>query len=855
MLNRSGLCAELTSRWEADSNVVIVLRGPAGIGKSHTAHEIADRLQAAGHRVARSHGGPASYSLPFSALLPLLPRGHAPLGSELELMQVLRNTIAPEGGTGTLLIDDIGSIDQKSAALVEVLAQSGEISVLATERTTIDGTATDHALTATMESRFDVVTLSPMTASEMTELIVDWEGEGESESMRSLIELSGGNPLVMRELFSASADAQQVEREGGRWSIASVREATASLERLVDLHLGRTTERERDLLLAIAIAGALPRSLARRFDADALGGLERRKLVEDEPIRVVHPLYRESLIASSDTERQSELFAKISTIAVDDDGVGPEQLGRWLLVAGEPVPPRIARSGAAVAFGFWDNAHAIALLGQLEEPTTDDLVMLASAHARSGDTADALLAADRAAQAAVTDKERVDAELIRSQLWFFQVDRQHDAVIAIMTLRAEVTDPDQAIRLDALIARHAQMVGDVESIRRATQLAREDESLRVDQRIPLLVTAAFTEATVGHFADSIELARVGRELSRDLIGFDQRQLAFTGIVTAVYGGDVEDATPLILAGRNHFEDVKHGSAASAWLAAAADVSRFSLQLLSADQHLLDAIGAVEEFDDLGMRAIAAATRTAFLAETGRPDEAAALMAQLTPGDVRADSRSGAAMVRLADPSAADEVGARLAMESAHRCVDIWAALIAYEAVRVGPAPRSTTVLTELCAPMDGALFPNLLRHAVAVVDGDADSVGAAANALTAHGYLLFALDALADQIGLLQKLNLTSLAGQRHAVAMHLAGRCDQPAWLPVMQRLNLVGAALDGLTQRQLDIAQRAASGASSKDLAAELGVSVRTVDNHLSAIYRKLDVSGRDELARIMVSPNSRS
>ena len=52
-------------------------------------------------------------------------------------------------------------------------------------------------------------------------------------------------------------------------------------------------------------------------------------------------------------------------------------------------------------------------------------------------------------------------------------------------------------------------------------------------------------------------------------------------------------------------------------------------------------------------------------------------------------------------------------------------------------------------------------------------------------------------------------------------------------------------LTARERDIAALAASGASSKDIADQLFLSVRTVNNHLQNVYSKLGVSGRRQLA----------
>ncbi len=52
-------------------------------------------------------------------------------------------------------------------------------------------------------------------------------------------------------------------------------------------------------------------------------------------------------------------------------------------------------------------------------------------------------------------------------------------------------------------------------------------------------------------------------------------------------------------------------------------------------------------------------------------------------------------------------------------------------------------------------------------------------------------------------------------------------------------------LTARERDIATLAAQGESSKAIAAQLFLSVRTVNNHLQSVYSKLGVTGRGQLA----------
>ena len=56
-------------------------------------------------------------------------------------------------------------------------------------------------------------------------------------------------------------------------------------------------------------------------------------------------------------------------------------------------------------------------------------------------------------------------------------------------------------------------------------------------------------------------------------------------------------------------------------------------------------------------------------------------------------------------------------------------------------------------------------------------------------------------------------------------------------------GAAL--LTPREREIASHVARGRSSKEVATDLVLSVRTIDNHLANVYAKLGIAGRAQLA----------
>jgi DNA-binding NarL/FixJ family response regulator len=70
------------------------------------------------------------------------------------------------------------------------------------------------------------------------------------------------------------------------------------------------------------------------------------------------------------------------------------------------------------------------------------------------------------------------------------------------------------------------------------------------------------------------------------------------------------------------------------------------------------------------------------------------------------------------------------------------------------------------------------------------------------------------------------------------------PAVAPrLIARLTKPAATSDTLTDRELDVLRHAARGLTNKQIAAELAISDRTVQNHLANIYAKLGVASRTE------------
>ena len=137
----------------------------------------------------------------------------------------------------------------------------------------------------------------------------------------------------------------------------------------------------------------------------------------------------------------------------------------------------------------------------------------------------------------------------------------------------------------------------------------------------------------------------------------------------------------------------------------------------------------------------------------------------------------------------------------------------------------------------------LAEHAQAILAGDARRIELAASAFTELGALLWAAEAESSAASAYREAGLTASARAAAARAALLLERCGG-ARTPALA----AAGPVEELTPREREIAALAAGGASNRDIAARLVVSVRTVENHLQHAYRKLGVDNRRELPGLL-------
>ena len=171
------------------------------------------------------------------------------------------------------------------------------------------------------------------------------------------------------------------------------------------------------------------------------------------------------------------------------------------------------------------------------------------------------------------------------------------------------------------------------------------------------------------------------------------------------------------------------------------------------------------------------------------------------------------------------------------------ARVLHDLARLGQPGQVAPRLAALAEITDGDLVPALAGHAAALATGSAPDLEAAGHAFEALGARLLAAEAYLAAAAAYRSGGHTRPASAMARRAGELAALCGDVS-TPGLS----FGTQSDRLTRREREVASMAAAGASSREIAAKLVLSVRTVDNHLQNAYSKLGVTSRDELARVL-------
>jgi DNA-binding CsgD family transcriptional regulator len=840
----------------------VLIAGVAGVGKSRLARHMFGLL-AEGRRlpfdVVATRAGA---TVPLAALSALIRPGTPP-GGEPYLtswaVDGLRSAAQAAGPAPVpLLVDDVHLLDPASARVVHYLVRTGVFLLVATART--DGEAPDEVTALWKDGHVARQDLRALGAAEVQQLLREALGGPVGPTWVARVwRQAAPNLLYLRELVEAALRDGALQRVRGVWHWERRGVLPPSLEALLRERIGAVSDAEHDALELLALGEPLEASLLDRLvPQGTVDGLHRRGLISgDDPVRLAHPLYTEVVRHGCPATRRRRHFARLAE-ALDRTSVAdPQGLLRraaWQLDGGTATDTTVMRDAAQAASAMWDlvlaerlAAAAVALGGGLRAA-----VLLATVRAFAGDPDGAAAALDTAAADCADDDDRTVWTATWAMVRFWakdEVDAVADRVDAVAAGLREARARDDlrafAASLRVHQGRYADAVTDATAVLDASELSDAAAAL------------ARSVQVYGH-------AALGRPDSAGAAWKAARhEQAFTWDTSPQIGLalDLGRCLALLLAGRViDANGVADGHLRR--LVAAPQADRLAIGYFAAVRAVCvrlagradDAAERAQEANALMQATMGCPALTAGEAAHAAALTGDAVLAQRWMDEADRTARDGMrplqhwlALARAwVTWAAGDNFEAVRTAEATHACFRAdglagYEVYAAYDLVRLGEPEAVAGRLTELAGTVEGPLAGLCAAHADAARRDDADALLAVAGRFAKLGLYLFAGEAAAEAAGAYQR---GEMADQARMAAR--AGR----TYLPGFRRIRTPAAQrllYPALTPRERQVAALAAEGLGNREIAARLGMTSKTAANHLNAIYSKLAVSDRVELAQM--------
>ena len=253
-------------------------------------------------------------------------------------------------------------------------------------------------------------------------------------------------------------------------------------------------------------------------------------------------------------------------------------------------------------------------------------------------------------------------------------------------------------------------------------------------------------------------------------------------------------------------------------------------------------------DPLGLLGAARVLAALVVVQLGDAVRARRLLDQV-PAEQRNDPKAAMlvaeaeALLLVADgePDAAAVVVEAAAKQAAANGFGLVAAISLSVCLRIGRPHHAVALLTEIADGVDPnlGLYQALRLTSRGLADDDPEAVLEGAKALANGGMVAAAVDALRWAEAT------TPPRGAGELLRRIVLARQE---WQRDNEAVVLVRGARSEVSGREWDVAVLACARLSSREIAEQLDISVRTVDNHLRNVYRKLAVTGRAELRELL-------
>lgn len=890
----------------------VLFYGPAGIGKTHLAELLAAEAAAEGATILRCAPVESELRLPYLCLIDLfeavpdatvarLPSGlrtalraallrdedpeqdQSRLRVQLAVLQTLRMLGSEQ--PVWLSVDDLQWVDEPTAQVLGFVGRrsaGARLRVVATERVT-SGTAPLHA--HLLPPGGAEISVPPMTAEDLALLLSRNAGETlPAVTAREIQRLARGNPMYALELLRALPPGGRVP-SGGTLPVP---------HRLRGLLLGRlgtlSSEARKALVLASAasrpdltmIATAYGRSATAHLEAAELNGILR--IGPDGRVQFDHPLVRDAIYTAATATERHEAHRRLATAATElverarhlalstpgqDEDVArtliaaaaaarrrgaPDTAAELAALAAERTPAcdpdaHVARLLAAAEHacdaGQWENARhraeqVVASAGSPETRVRARLLLLRNAgqaieelgHVIGEGLIDA---AGRPALEAPLREWASARELIAGRVQRAAIEARFAVELASIAKDAEseLSTLTHLAAIEVYLGEPAAAT----SLARALEVARAGGLTDVRSWNTLMLRA-YLDMYAGRYAAAERQIMVAMADHEEQAGLEElANMLLTLVDIRVRSGDGGGALAAARRALTLTEDTGRASSPVCYSASMAESIAGSMEtaVTLAERGLKT---ARRDRDQVwAMKCLSALGRVHLLSE----DHSRALGAL-------SEARAIELTMGIADP----------AMGFFH--ADLVEAMAG--AGELAEARRVVEAITASANGLGRTCVLACMQRAVGILHLAAGQFAEAATALRASTTQLERVGLPLERIRGLVALSDVERRRRRQAasrdalsVAHQLCLDTGAKAWLPrIEQRILRSGEVVPGravnLAPSEMRVAELAGSGATNREIAASLYLSVKTVEATLSRIYRKLEVRSRTELAKTMAN-----
>lgn len=843
----------------------LLLTGDAGVGKSHLAQCLLDDAAALGWSTQLIAATPAVQAVSFGAVHELLSTEQL---DHVSLMNRAIDELAQraDGRRQLVVVDDINSLDADSLALVDRLARGDVSTVLATVRSSnVDGLE----LSALWKDQvLELVEVQPFDRTATDAMVRSLLGPAVSEALLDEIwELTEGNALFVRELLlGAQAQGRVTQDADGHWISVARLAMTNRLIGIITNRLDSLDPGQLDAMITVACSEPIDVvAIDRVFGNEVLESLEVAGFINvagTKPgkalVRMAHPMIGEVLREGTSRARRLTLLGRLAeTMLANAAALDPDtrqRALRWALDAGVDFDPSLLLGAAERALFRFDHETAAALAGPALEyrPSSRVAQILSRSLYLAKRYDEAADAAQRGLALAETEDDRCDLLVVWADIEMMGRSNLRGGIERLRHELVSFSQPESRAELEMRIRVGEALAGDLlDTIDTSADLSSE-ASMPLSARVHVIAGVAYSLLMSGNAGEDLQRqVTAGLALTNDdpENWIHNLLLKMLELYAEVQQGRIGESTAKAKAHAALAHDKSEQSGWSVVPALAAATAGAGLDAIEAGE---EAARLLEQSDPYGVElwgdgvAALGHARQGNTAEAQRCIDRACAHGQASQARLAVFVRTAQAwqLLHAGDEEAAVAAAVAAADAAAEEDHFFFAAMVKHDVARMGRPELVVDDLARWAADGHGVVIGLFAAHVRALINADRsqlERVGQAFLDIDAPALAAEALGAAARYATPDDAVRLLSLA----QVAAADAGWEDS---------VTLAGVDFL-LSERELQVARAAARGLSNKEIAAELFLSFRTVGNHLHAVYRKLRISTRSELAEHLCISSKRA